>query len=641
MSQKPSKSLFPLQHQEWNDAVSSVEDDTFAEYAFGGGAKTAGEGARGYLGATIPKGRYIGGIIGLIFVLSLFALKTSLWQVVQGEELRAQAEENRMYAITLPAQRGIIYDRQGIILAENESLFQLVADFDGLAIMDDEQEVCLNRAILESNILFSLANSYGLPASSLFEAREEHPSGEFILAELSHEQAMQFLSLQTETYWHVEATSRRHSITNQVPTLSHVLGYTATISPEEYEEVQGGDYRAFDQIGKQGIEQQYEERLRGTFGQELYEIDAYGDLERAYSKTDPIDGENLHLTIDIGLQSYIEEVLEARLEGTPASRASVIVMDPDSGEVLALVSYPGFDANAFTQGIDAESYAALLEDEDRPLYPRATSGEFPSGSTIKPTFAAAALIEGIITAQTSFLSTGGVAIGPWFFPDWRAGGHGPTNVYHAIADSVNTFFYLIGGGNETFDGLGIEALMDYAAQFGLGTPTGIDLPSEGDGFLPTKQWKLETIGEQWYIGDTYNASIGQGYTLVTPLQMARNTAIFANGGALVTPHLLLGTETEEPMQVADADTMAIIRDAMRRTVTYGSASYLQGVSVPVAGKTGTAQWSTNNPDHSWFTGFAPYEDPEVVITVLVEEGGDRGLAVPVTHDILNWWFSGR
>jgi penicillin-binding protein 2 len=630
MNFEKKSSLFPVQHDTNLDAVASHNDDAFAEYSFGNNRGGNHESTRQFVGSTITKRRFLGGTLAILAVFVIFIAKTSALQLIQGEELREQAERNRMYAITLPAQRGVIYDRNGIILAENESVFYIIANLETLP--DDVQK--------QSDLLFSLAYTYNLAVQDLFSVIDNAPTGEFVLAELSHEQAMQFYSENTNTTLHIEATSRRQSITDQIPTLSHVLGYTATLNPEEYSALKQEGYRPFDQIGKQGIEVQYETALRGTFGEELFEIDAYGDLERAYSKTDPIDGENLTLTIDAALQSYVEEVLTSRLAGTPASRASVIVLNPENGEVLALVSSPGYDANPFVEGIDEQSYRDLLENEDNPLFPRAHAGEFPSGSTIKPTFASAALMEGIITASTSFVSTGGVQLGPWFFPDWRVGGHGVTNVYHAIADSVNTFFYLIGGGNETFDGMGIETLMDYAETFGLGIETGIDLPGEADGFLPTKQWKLETIGEQWYIGDTYNASIGQGYTLVTPLQMARNTAIFANGGALVTPHLLI-KDTFEPEQVTDEKTISIIREAMRRTVTYGSASYLQGVVVPVAGKTGTAQWSSTQPDHSWFTGFAPYEDPELVITVLIEEGGDRGLAIPVTYDILNWYFAGQ
>ncbi len=623
------KSLFPVQHTGDLDQLPHYEDEVFVERAFGQ-MDHREEGNRQFIGSTIPKRRFLAAVIGLACVFLIFTAKTSALQLIQGEELRAQAERNRMYPVTLPAQRGILYDRNGIILAENESTFHVITSLE--ALPNDEGQM--------SNLLFTFAAQYDTDIDDLFYAVEDAPVGEFVLAELDHERAMRFLAESKRTELRLESTSNRRYITDQIPTLSHVIGYTATLNPDEYDTYRSAGYRPFDQIGKIGIESQYETELRGSFGEELFEVDAYGDLERAYSRTEPIDGENITLTIDAALQSYVEEVLAATLAGTPATKASVIIMNPENGEVLTLVSYPGYDANPFVTGIDEASYRGLLENEANPLFPRAYVGEFPSGSTIKPTFGAAALIEGIITPSTSFVSSGGVAIGPWFFPDWRAGGHGVTNIYHAIADSVNTFFYLIGGGNEQFEGMGIAKLMEYSVLFGLGVETGIDLPGEADGFLPSKQWKLETIGEQWYIGDTYNTSIGQGYMLVTPLQMARNTSIFANGGTLVTPHLVLGDD--QPTEViADEEIISVLQTAMRRTVTQGSASYLQGLPVEVAGKTGTAQWSSTNPDHSWFTGFAPYEDPELVITVLIEEGGDRGLAIPVTYDILSWWFAGR
>ncbi|MCK4554296.1 penicillin-binding protein 2, partial [Candidatus Parcubacteria bacterium] len=282
------------------------------------------------------------------------------------------------------------------------------------------------------------------------------------------------------------------------------------------------------------------------------------------------------------------------------------------------------------------------------------SGEYPSGSTIKPVIAAAALEEGIISEHTSFTSVGGIKVGQWFFPDWRAGGHGITDVRRAIAESINTFFYYIGGGHQDFKGLGIDRIYKYGELFGLNAQLGIDLAGEVSGFLPTKKWKEETKGERWYIGDTYHLSIGQGDILVTPLQVANYTSVFANGGALYRPHLvkqiLSGGDKVfkevEPVIIRDnfiGDyNIEIVRQGMRRTVTAGSARSLQSVPVAVAGKTGTAQWSSKKNHHAWFTGFAPYDNPEVVITILVEEGGEGSdVAVPIAKEFLEWYFGNR
>jgi penicillin-binding protein 2 len=294
----------------------------------------------------------------------------------------------------------------------------------------------------------------------------------------------------------------------------------------------------------------------------------------------------------------------------------------------------------FARGITQNEYSKLLEDPDAPLFPRATQGEYPAGSTMKPIYSAAALMEGIITPSTSFFSTGGLWLGSRFFPDWRSAGHGSTNVYHAIADSVNTFFYIIGGGNEAFEGLGIEKLMQYAQLFGMGSPSGIDLPNESDGFLPSKEWKQSAKGEPWYIGDTYNVSIGQGDLLVTPLQMNRSTATFANWGTMMSPHLAMDQAPNGEKIVPD-DVATVVRDAMRATITYGSATIMQDLSQAVAGKTGTAQWATGKAEHTWFTGFGPFNDPEIAVTVIVEQAGNAYYTTPIAKEIFAWWFAHR
>ena len=294
----------------------------------------------------------------------------------------------------------------------------------------------------------------------------------------------------------------------------------------------------------------------------------------------------------------------------------------------------------------------MLNDPDRPLYNRSMGGEFPSGSTIKPVISAAALQEGIITESTTFLSNGGLRIDKWFFPDWKAGGHGMTNVRKAIAESVNTFFYIIGGGYEGTTGLGVDRLAKYFKLFGLGSQTGIDLPGEVDGFVPSKEWKETTKKENWYIGDTYHLAIGQGDLNVTPLQVANYTAYFANGGKLLVPHLVKeirpsGSQVGTPVPVkiirsgiVNPAYVQIVREGMRQTVVAGSARSLQQVPVPMAGKTGTAQWSTKKDPHAWFTGFAPYDDPTIVITILVEEGKEGStIAVPIAREVLQWYFA--
>jgi penicillin-binding protein 2 len=282
------------------------------------------------------------------------------------------------------------------------------------------------------------------------------------------------------------------------------------------------------------------------------------------------------------------------------------------------------------------------------------SGEFPPGSTIKPVMAAAALQEGVINENTSILSAGGLKVGQWVFPDWKGGGHGYTNVRKAIAESVNTFFYYIGGGYESFNGLGIERIAKYFKLFLLGSVTGIDLPNEGNGFLPTPKWKEDTKKEKWYIGDTYHVSIGQGDVTVTPLEVNNYTTFFANRGKIYRPYVVQRIMDENNQTIKETQpeilgekfisqaNIEVVRQGMRQTVTAGSAQSLKTTVVPVAGKTGTAQWSSIHANQAWFTGFAPYDNPQIAITVLVEEGGEgTTAAVPIVHDIVDWYFTNK
>lgn len=607
-------------------------DDVFEDIFVG--RDIASEQAGTYVGNMLTASRARLGAMIMFGALGIFLSRVFLWQIVQGEQHRELADRNRTQTTVIPANRGVIKDRSGIVLAWNEPSFRLIASPRELPPDARDRDALLAKAAQVLGIADTVAW-----VEALTKGKED---AAVLLAEnLVYDRALAFMAQQSLfSGLKVELGAERAYVTDAIPTLSHVLGYTSSISDDEYTELKTNGYRKFDDVGKQGLEKEYETELRGTPGKEIREVDAQGHAIRTLSQSQTVDGENITLTVDARLQAAIEYILGNRLSQATTKRASVIALQPSTGEVLALVSYPAYDANDFSRGISTEEYAALLNDPNAPLFPRATSGGFPSGSTIKPVYAAAALMEGIISPSTSFLSVGGIWVGPKFYPDWRPGGHGVTNVYHAIADSVNTFFYIIGGGNEAMKGMGLETLMRYAALFGFGSDTGIDLPDEAAGFLPSKSWKQEEKGEPWYIGDTYNVSIGQGDFLVSPLQIARSTAVFANGGDLVVPHLLMSTAATVVDIVPD-DVVTVIRDAMRQTVTNGSATSLGSLPVAVAGKTGTAQWSSTKTPHSWFTGFAPFADPEIVVTVLIEEGGDHAYAIPIARDIIDWWYANR
>jgi penicillin-binding protein 2 len=433
--------------------------------------------------------------------------------------------------------------------------------------------------------------------------------------------------------------------------LAHVLGYTGKINDQELA-LLGKDYSLIDYVGKTGLEYSWEKELKGTAGSKNIEVDALGRQKKVINEVAAVDGYNLQLSLDLDLQEKAEEVTKSYIEKAGLHRASVIIMNPNNGEIMALVSLPAYDNNLFAKGISQEDYNKFLNDPEQPLFNRAISGEFPSGSTIKPIFAAGALQEGVITETTSFLSNGGLRIGQWFFPDWKAGGHGITDVKKALADSVNTFFYIIGGGYKDFKGLGLSGLVKYCKLFGLGELTGIDLNGERKGFVPTAAWKEQVKKEPWYIGDTYHLAIGQGDIIVTPLQVANYTAAIANGGTLYRPHLvskILDTNNKVVSVVApqiirsnfiDQKNLEIVREGMRQTITAGSARSLSIVPVPVAGKTGTAQWSSKKGPHAWFIGFAPYDKPQLVIMVLVEEGVEGStISAPIARDILKWYYT--
>jgi penicillin-binding protein 2 len=578
-------------------------------------------------------------ILFILFVV--FTLRSAHLQIFEGESYAALAENNRQRVEYLLPARGNILDRWGTVLASNEPSFTVT-----MTIADIPSDYEEGRVVIER-----VAELSGLQPTDIdllisdFASRpfEPIPIKEHVPYELAMRLAIEIADV--PGFDLQSGTKRVYDATTQ--SLSHVLGYIGLINVTEIEE--HDDYRPIDVIGKTGVEQSFESLLRGQPGGITYEVNATGVRQSIYSKSDSVTGADISLGIDLNFQKFVEQSLKDTFASVGASRGSVVAIDPQTGAVRALVSLPAYDANTFVGGIDSESYDNLLNNEDQPLFPRSIAGEYPSGSTFKPFVAYAGLAEGIVSEYTSFLSTGGLTIGSWFFPDWRGGGHGITDARKAISDSVNTYFYIIGGGFESVTGLGVARINDYASRFGFGTPTGIDIPGEADGFLPTKAWKEEAKGERWYVGDTYHLAIGQGDFLTTPLQMAVATSVIANGGNIFEPYLVEAVDGHgavdlskgelSPITELDAYSLSVVRQGMRQTVTEGSARSLSLLREAVAGKTGTAQTIGDNPYHSWFAGFGPYEDPSLAIAVLIEEGGESNdAAVPLAKQIFDWWF---
>ncbi|MFA6422186.1 MAG: penicillin-binding protein 2 [Candidatus Buchananbacteria bacterium] len=567
-------------------------------------------------------------------------LRTAYLQIFRNDYYFGLAENNRIKTEYVKAHRGIIYDRNGKALVQNVFGFTLSMVPASLPKNDiDKKQVISEVSKITGVSLQEIEQKMTSTNPYYFQAVP-------IKTGIDYDKAMDIKIRASELPGvELDIDSWRKYLDGL--SFAHILGYVGKINAEEYAKLTAS-YLLNDNIGKTGLEKQYENYLKGQHGQKKYEVDALGREKKIIYQVPFKAGDNLILSVDADLQDKIYQVLDGKLKGN--FTASVIVSNPQSGEIMAMVDYPSYDNNLFARGITKNDYKALLENEQKPLFARSFLGEYPSGSTVKIVEAAGALQEGIITKNTTVNSSGGIRIGQWFFPDWKAGGHGSTNVVKAIAQSVNTFFYYIGGGYGDFKGMGVPLLDKYFLLFGLAEKTGIDLPSEAKGFVPTEAWKQETKKEQWYIGDTYHLSIGQGDLLVTPLQVNNYTSAIANGGKLYKPHLLHQInfydgqfEIVKPeiirQDFVHPGNINIIREGMRETIVSGSARSLSSLPVEVAGKTGTAQWNTTKPNHAWFTGFAPFNNPTFCITVLVEQGGEgSSIAVPIAHEIFDFWF---
>lgn len=614
-------------HHEWVEECAAHEP-TLAESQF--------------LGTSISPKKITAAFVLIACALFAFLLRSAQLQLFEGNEFAMLAATQGRKSDIVPARRGIIFDTNGAALVHNVPRFVLLLNVAELPRKTEERV----RAIAKISALS------GLSVQELNEKISAHRSYEplALIDSIPYPDALRVLveAEKISGLSVLQKYARKYAL-NGATSMSFILGYLGRVTDDDYRRGNGA-YRFSDMIGKDGVEFRYETLLRGRDGRKEAEVDALGTEKRVLSEENAVDGESIILTIDSDIQKKSEEILRAWLKRFNAPAGVVIISVPRTGAIRALVNIPTFDSNVFSGVVTKDAYSTLISNPLRPLFNRALQGEYPSGSTIKPLVAAAALQEKIVTPETTFLSTGGIRVSRWFFPDWKVGGHGPTNLSKALAESVNTYFYLIGGGSDTVAGLGIEKLADYFYRFGLGAKTGIDLPSEADGFIPNPSWKQEKNGEQWYIGDTYHVAIGQGDILVTPMQVNAYTAYFANSGISYVPHLIANTGVNQDVvhdkkpltlktNIIERKHVDAIREGMRAAVLKGSARRLSLLSVSAAGKTGTAQWSSIKKPHAWFTGWAPYDDPELVITVLIEEGEEGSKsAIGAAYDILNWYF---
>lgn len=585
----------------------------------------------------------------LIICLGLFVIILSrilYLQTIKGNEYLLLAEQNRVRIKPIPSERGIFYDRFNKELVINIPNFTLAIVPNDLPRDQNKRQEVITKISAHSGLsyteiqdLINKFNDYGYDSLILKENLDYNTAIKLYIVNADLPGVL------------IESGSKRlYTYATSTPSASHLLGYLGKLNKAELQKKRKQGYLLSDKIGKTGLEKYYEEILRGTYGRKKIEINSNGKEQNILSVEAPVAGNNLVLSIDIEAQMYLEKLVKNAAARLNKQRIAAVAINPNTGEILSLVSWPAYNANDFASGASSSVYEAYNTDPNQPLFNRAISGLYPPGSTIKPVIAAGGLEEGIITQNTQINSVGGFWLGDHFFTDWKAGGHGLTNVNKALAWSINTFFYYVGGGHNNFVGLGIQKLVKYLNIFKMGQATGIDLPGEKDGLIPTPEWKREVKNEPWYIGDTYNMSIGQGNILVTPMQVAIWTAAIANGGAVIKPrlvHSIINPVTKNVTQIqtqivskqtVSPKTISIVKQGMNDCVNYGSCQLLKTLPFNSGAKTGTAQWNNNKNTHAWFTAFAPYNNPQIVITVLIEEGGEGGIvSIPIARDFLAWW----
>ena len=586
-------------------------------------------------------------VLGLVF-LSMLILSSQLinLQMFKGKNNLVEAEGNRVKERVIRAPRGIIYDSKGVPLVKN------VPNYD-LSITPSDLPLDQNK---KNEVIHKVAEiagaNYDDIRSKITADNEHSPQPILVLKNLDKDKSILLESRVSDLPGvHLDVNPIREYLDGGL--LSQTMGYVGRISESEL--TKNSDYLLTDYIGKSGLEKEYESILRGVPGKERVEVNSTGVNEKTLGTTNPIPGQNIRLSIDFGLQQKLTTELQVQMAKAKVNDAAAVAINPQNGQMLAMVSLPTYDNNLFAKGISQSDYNALLNNPDKPLLSRTTAGEYPSGSTIKPFIASAALEEGTITESTTVNSTGGIKIGDFTFPDWKAGGHGVTNVLKAIAESVNTFFYAIGGGYGGITGLGPERIKAYLDKFGFDAYTNIDIGGEAKGSIPDPEWKLRTFNEPWYLGDTYHMAIGQGDVLVTPLQMANATTVIANGGTLYQPTLVAsvldgnGNVVENKQakvmrsNFLKDSTIDVVRRGMIQTVTAGSGRLLGTLAKPVAAKTGTAQYGPNeSKQHAWFITYGPTDKPTIAMSILLEgAGGGDVYAAPVANEVYKWYFANR
>ncbi len=590
---------------------------------------------------TAPKRRTVPLAMGVVIIFVMLILRLWYLQIINVDDFRALSESNRLRFLPVPASRGAIMDRNNVVMVRNRPAFSLslipmeIKDIDGM--LDRVATLLkLDRSELAEKWKKAKGRARYYPVVVATNITREQ-------VEIVEENRLRLSG--------VEITMkpiREYSFKNAA---AHLLGYIAEISEKELDSEKFSDYNPGDYVGKNGIERAWEMELHGEDGGRQLEVDSRGRLLRVLSETHPTVGNSLVLTIDSRLQQEAE-----RAFGAMAGAA--VVMDVNNGEVLAFVSSPTYDPSLFAGKIPADIWKSYLDDKRRPLNNKALSGQYPPGSTFKMITALAGLEAGVINESTSFHCDGTFELGGSKFRCWSKNGHGSVSLKKSLKESCDVYYYHVG------DRLGIDRLAEMCRRFGLGNTMDIGLQGEKKGLVPTSEWKLKRFGKRWYAGDTPPAAIGQGYVLMTPIQLASMVATFANEGTVYRPRLVkqmvdadgkvLKNFSPEVISrvAASAANFRRVKQGLYAVVNEpgGTGAAARLYDVKVAGKTGTAQvvklgedrkrrLPYEFQDHALFTAFAPFDKPEIAVAVVVEHGGGGGkVAAPIAGRILRAYF---
>ncbi|OTG90277.1 penicillin-binding protein 2 [Acinetobacter sp. ANC 3813] len=581
----------------------------------------------------------------VIFFLLLLVARYSYLQIFNYDKFATDSDKNRVRLQPLPPARGYIYDRNGVLLADNYPVFSATMSRADIEDIDDTVKRLIPIINLTQEDIDRFKSRIKTSKKTERVALKLNLN-ETEIARFS-EVKFQFPGVNIET-----------QMTRYYPhgeLFAHVIGYVGRINDKELKEIDKDLYAGTNLIGKIGVEKYYEDLLHGLPGNESVEADAHGNVLRHLGRKDPVRGNDLYLSLDYGLQAVASEQLADR-------RGAIVAMDPRTGEILALVSSPSFNPNLFVTGISSKDYSALRDDLDQPLYNRAVQGSYPPGSTIKPMFGLGGIHYNLVDWSTAINDPGYFSLpgDSHRFRDWRKTGHGVVNLHKAQAVSCDTYFYILAYR------MGIDRMNSWMRQFGYGEKTGVDLPSESSGLYPSPEWKMRTRKTKWLKGETISVSIGQGAFTATPLQLAMATAITSNEGHHVVPHVLRESKGPKPHTVHNAPDGKIefngkpedwikMRDAMVDVIETGTGRGIRTPMYKIAGKTGTAQVKSiaqgkryneallteRQLDHGLFVGFAPADNPEIAIAVVWENGKHGGSAAQLARPIFDYWLLKR